>query len=117
MKIGVKQTFFVANLVLTGYIQSVRMYLDMKRVEWSKTKNESLIKLRGVSFEIISDLISTNKLVDNFKHPNQKKYPNQRIIVVIIDDYYYYVPYVQDEEKIFLKTIIPSRKIKKQHKK
>ncbi len=103
--------------VLTGYIQNGRIYVDMKRVEWSKTKNEALIKLRGVSFEVISDLISANKLVDDYKHPNQKRYPNQRVIVVIIDEYYYYVPYVQDDEKIFLKTIIPSRKIKKQYKK
>lgn len=89
----------------------------IKRIEWSKSKNVILKKNRGISFEVISDLISANKLIDDYKHPNQKKYPNQRVIVVIIDEYYYYIPYVQDEEKIFLKTIIPSRKIKKQYKK
>jgi len=30
--------------------------------------------------------------------------------VVIIDNYAYLVPYVENNEEIFLKTIIPSRK-------
>ncbi len=102
---------------MTRDIHDGRICLDMKRVEWSKVKNKSLMKLRGVSFEIIADLISTNKLVDDYKHPNQEKYPNQRVIVVIIGEYYYYVPYVQDDENIFLKTIIPSRKINRKYKK
>ena len=89
----------------------------VKRIEWSKAKNEILKKNRGVSFEIVSKLISADDLVDDDKHPNQAKYPHQRIVVVLIKNYYYFIPYVEDEEKIFLKTIIPSRKIKKQYKK
>ena len=43
-------------------------------------------------------------------HPNQDKYPGQRIAIIRINDYAYLVPYVQEKEAIFLKTIIPSRK-------
>ena len=45
--------------------------------------------------------------------PNQDRYPGQRISVVLIEGYAYLVPYVEDEDEIFLKTIIPSRKATK----
>ena len=37
-------------------------------------------------------------------------------MVIGIDDYAYLVPYVEDEDEIFLKTIIPSRKATRQYK-
>jgi hypothetical protein len=43
------------------------------------------------------------------EHPNQERYPGQRIAIVRINDYAYLVPYIQDGEEIFLKSIIPSR--------
>ena len=48
-------------------------------------------------------------------HPNQKKYPGQKLYFVVIDDYVYIVPYVIEESYIFLKTIIPSRKATKDY--
>ena len=48
-------------------------------------------------------------------HPSQTKYPHQQIFVVLIGDYVYMVPFVEDEEKYFLKTIIPSRKLAKEY--
>ena len=53
--------------------------------------------------------------VDIFEHPNQECYPGQKISVVIIEDYAYLIPFVENEEEIFLKTIIPSRKATKQY--
>jgi predicted DNA binding CopG/RHH family protein len=41
------------------------------------------------------------------------KYPNQRIFIIDIEDYIYLVPFVEDEKSMFLKTIIPSRKMTK----
>lgn len=41
---------------------------------------------------------------------NQKRYSGQRIMVIGVNNYAYLVPYVEDEEEIFLKTLIPSRK-------
>jgi len=43
----------------------------------------------------------------------QEHYPGQKILVVNINDYVFLVPYIEDEEKLFLKTIDPSRKFTK----
>ena len=45
--------------------------------------------------------------------PNAVDYPHQKIFIVEIDQYAYLVPYVETEEEIFLKTVIPSRKFTK----
>jgi len=49
-------------------------------------------------------------VLDTIEHPNQDRYPGQKIVLVRIDDYVYLVPYVVNDEEIFLKTSIPSRK-------
>ena len=54
-------------------------------------------------------------ILDNVKHPNPEKYPEQKIFVLSIDEYVYLVPYVESVEEIFLKTIIPSRKATKEY--
>jgi hypothetical protein len=48
-------------------------------------------------------------------HPDQKKYPGQKIYFVNIEGYIYLVPHILSEEHIFLKTIIPSRKATKDY--
>jgi uncharacterized DUF497 family protein len=82
----------------------------MKYFDWNDEKNQLLKKSRGVSFEQVELAIASGDLVDRLKHPNSEKYPNQMIFLVKIEDYIYSVPFVEDEEKIFLKTIIPNRK-------
>jgi len=82
----------------------------MKPFRWDSEKNEALKADRGVSFEIVVVAIGTGGLLDILTHPNQEKYPRQRILVVTADDYAYLVPFVEDEDCFFLKTIIPSRK-------
>ena len=82
----------------------------MKYFSWSSEKNESLKKERGMSFEEVVFHIERGDLLDVLGHPNQERYPGQRIFVVDIDDYAYLVPFVEDEAEVFLKTIIPSRK-------
>jgi hypothetical protein len=74
-----------------------------------KEKNELLKLVRGVSFEEVVKSWESGGLLVSFNHPNAKKYPNQKMAVVVIKDYVYLVPYVEDEEKFFLKTIYPSR--------
>jgi len=49
-------------------------------------------------------------LLDVLEHPNQGRYPGQRIFVVNILGDAHLVPFVENEEEVFLKTIIPSRK-------
>ena len=63
-----------------------------------------------MSFEEVVFHIERGDLLDVLGHPNQERYPGQRIFVVDIDDYAYLVPFVEDEAEVFLKTIIPSRK-------
>jgi uncharacterized DUF497 family protein len=87
----------------------------MKYYDWNDEKNELLKKLRGVSFEQVVLAIVSGDLVDRLKHPNPEKYPNQRVFLVKIEDYIYSVPYVEDDEKIFLKTIIPNSRATKKY--
>ena len=82
----------------------------MKYFNWDPNKNVILQKERNISFEEVVFHIEKGDEVDIFDHPNQERYPNQKISVVFIDDYAYLVPYVESETEIFLKTIIPSRK-------
>jgi uncharacterized DUF497 family protein len=86
----------------------------MKYFDWNLEKNEKLIKERRISFEEVLIAITENHLLDIIKHPG-KKYPNQKIFIVQINNYAYLVPFVEDDEKIFLKTIIPSRKATKDY--
>jgi hypothetical protein len=65
---------------------------------------------RGISFENIVVSIEAGGLLDIFAHPNQAKYPRQRVLVVACDSYVYLVPFVEEEDYFFLKTVIPSRK-------
>ena len=82
----------------------------MDYYKWNKEKNERLKTERGISFEQITMHIERGDLLDIATHPNQSRYPNQQILVVEINHYVYLVPFVENENGKFLKTIIPSRK-------
>lgn len=82
----------------------------MNIFRWDNEKNELLKNNRGVCFEQVVLIMEKGKVLDTIEHPNQEKYPGQKIAVVMIDTYVYLVPYVENNEEIFLKTIIPSRK-------
>ncbi len=70
---------------------------------------------RHITFEESVFCLMYGGLLDIIEHPNRQKYPNQRIFIINIDDYVYLVPLVEAEECIFLKTIIPSRKMMKKY--
>ncbi len=82
----------------------------MKDINWDTEKSLKLKKLRGICFEDIVYYIEKGDILDDYQHPNQKRYSGQRVMVIGINSYAYLVPYVEDEDEIFLKTIIPSRK-------
>ena len=86
----------------------------MKTFAWISEKNDLLKAERGISFEEIVLNIQLGNEVDVFEHPNQERYPGQRISVVLVEEYAYLVPFVENNEEIFLKTIIPSRKATKE---
>ncbi|MFZ2604173.1 MAG: toxin [Candidatus Omnitrophota bacterium] len=78
----------------------------MKDIRWSQLKSERLKKTRGVSFEeiISSELIAVKT------HP---KRPDQNIMLFELKGYIWIVPYVEEKDYIFLKTLYPSRKFTK----
>jgi len=87
----------------------------LKLFRWSADKNRQLEAERGITFERVIAAIRNGKTLDIVEHPNQAKYPSQRIFIIALDEYVYLVPFVENEQEIFLKTIIPSRKMKKQY--
>ena len=87
----------------------------MKQINWNAEKNQTLMKERGISFEDIVFSIQQGDLLDDLCHPNKDKYPSQRLLVVNVEGYAHLVPYIENEEEIFLKTIIPSRKATKKY--
>lgn len=87
----------------------------MKYFDWDEDKNNLLKETRDVSFEEIVLSISNNKLLDVVEHPNKQKYPNQKMFIVEVRDYAYIVPFIEDKEKFFMKTIYPSREASKKY--
>jgi uncharacterized DUF497 family protein len=87
----------------------------MKYFDWDENKNDKLKKIRNVSFEEIVLAISNDQLLDVLIHPNKEKYPNQKMFVVELFNYVYIIPFIEDENKYFLKTIYPSREATKKY--
>jgi len=81
--------------------------------KWNEDKNSILKAKRGISFDDVVQVLASDGVIDNYKHPQSDKYPNQYIYVISINNYIYYIPYVIDINYIFLKNIIPSRKLNK----
>ena len=84
-----------------------------KTIRYSLEKNELLKEQRDISFEDVILALESGKLLDDIKHPNQDIF----IILIEIKNYVHLVPYIEDEESIFLKTIIPSRQMNKKYNK
>ena len=89
--------------------------VPMKLFDWDPEKNQQLIEERNVSFEEVIFHLQSEGLLDDIAHSNQEDYAHQRIFIVAIESYAYLVPYVESDDHIFLKTIIPSRKATKHY--
>lgn len=87
----------------------------MKFFEWNSEKNVRLKEERGISFEDVVFYIDRGDVLDIVPHPLQSKYPGQKMFIINVDNYAYLVPFIENEEAIFLKTIIPSRKATKKY--
>jgi uncharacterized DUF497 family protein len=86
-----------------------------KLIRWNEDKNNLLQIERGLGFEVVSSAIEEGRILDILDHPNQEKYPNQRLFIIEINQYAYVIPFVENEQEVFLKTIIPSRKMTKKY--
>ncbi len=87
----------------------------MKPLLWNAEKNKQLRTERRIDFDTVALAINQGWVLDIVEHPNQEKYSSQKIFVLAINQYIYLVPFIEDEHSIFLKTIIPSRKMKKKY--
>ena len=81
-----------------------------KPIGWSLEKNEWLKARRGICFEDVAPLIESGQMV-GIERDISRRHPGQSMFVVLIQGYAHAVPFVEDEEKIFLKTIYPSRRL------
>ncbi|MFH1093407.1 MAG: BrnT family toxin [Candidatus Omnitrophota bacterium] len=86
----------------------------MERICWDSEKNKRLIAERGISFEEVFVCIENAQVVAIIENP-AKRYKGQRVFVIKLNNYVYYVPFVKQGENIYLKTIIPSRKLTKMY--
>ena len=87
----------------------------MKTFAWNEDKNRLLKEERGISFQEVVFHIESGDVLEVFNHPNQTRYPGQRIYAISIEDYVYLIPFIESEHEVFLKTIIPSRKATKHY--
>ena len=79
-------------------------------IRWNLVKSARLKRTRGVSFEEIVEA----KLVGIREHPNRD---DQHLLIFDYRGYIWIVPFIMEEESIFLKTLYPSRKYQKLYKK
>jgi uncharacterized DUF497 family protein len=88
-------------------------------IEFNEDKNRLLKETRDICFDDIIELIKKDKIIKDVRHHNLGKYQRQRIFILKIKSYIYAVPYVVSLKKkiVFLKTIYPSRKYKKNYEK
>jgi uncharacterized DUF497 family protein len=84
----------------------------MKYLNWNSEKNELLKQERGICFEEIAYLIESGLVIGIEENP---AYPNQKMYVLEIDNYAIIVPFVENDDEIFLKTAFPSRKYTKKY--
>jgi uncharacterized DUF497 family protein len=84
----------------------------MKYLNWDPEKNRVLKRERGISFEQIAYLIEPEQIIGIEENPG---YANQKMYVLEIDNYAIIVPYVENNNEIFLKTAFPSRKYTKRY--
>jgi hypothetical protein len=81
--------------------------------DWDPQKNNFLKATRHMSFEAVIVHLGRGDVWKVAEHPNQERYPGQKLFFVIIDDYIHIVPFEERDEVIWLVTIIPSRKATK----
>ena len=81
---------------------------------WSDEKNILLKKERNICFEDVVTAIKNNKLLDIIKNQS-KNHQDQYCLIINISNSAYIVPFVQEDNIFFLKTMYKSRKQTKKY--
>jgi len=82
--------------------------------KYNYEKNFQLLETRGIGFEEIIQAIFEGNILDIRKHPNELKSPDQKILYVRILEEVYAVPFIEEKDCFFLKTLFPTRKARKE---
>lgn len=85
----------------------------MKYFDWDEDKNKWLIANRGISFEMCIKAIEKGYILGEIQNKQPREHQSKRML--LIEGYVYVLIYVQDEEKIFFKTVYPSKKETKKY--
>ncbi|WP_041472521.1 hypothetical protein [Rickettsia rickettsii] len=88
----------------------------MTKYRYNHAKNVKLLNERGgIGFEEIIQSIADGNLLDITLHHNQEQYKGQKILYVQMIAQVYAVLYIKGyKDAIFLNTLFPSRKAKKE---
>lgn len=81
---------------------------------WSDEKNILLKRERNICFEDVVTAIENNKLLDIIKNQSEN-HQEQYCLIIDISNYAYIVPFVQERNVFFLKTMYKSRKQTKKY--
>lgn len=87
----------------------------MKYYIWDNEKNGRLKRERKVSFEEAVFCIESGYLLGVVKNPKKERYRGQSVFIVNIRNYAYLVPFIENDNELVLKTVIPSRKATKKY--
>lgn len=87
--------------------------ISVKYFDWDDEKNKWLMENRGISFELCVTHITQGDLIDVVD--NHPPYEHQKVYIVEINNYCIRVPFVQDGNKVFLKTAYPSHEATKKY--
>jgi len=74
----------------------------MKYFDWDEEKNQWLMRERGITFQICIECITSDRLIAVVQ--NHQPYEHQQVYIFEYEGYCCEVPFVEDDEKIFLKT-------------
>lgn len=85
----------------------------MKEIRFNQDKNKKLKLTRGISFDEVAKIIKKKEILEVIDNPNKKKYQNQKLFLIQIENSVIVVPFVEEKDYIFLKTIYPSEKYTK----
>jgi hypothetical protein len=92
----------------------IKIFL-VKPYRWSAEKDQKLRSERGLGFEEAVKRLQEGGLLDMIRHPDQRRFPHQHVYVFEKDGDIWCMPFVEDANSLFLKTIYRSRKLRKKY--
>ena len=88
-------------------------YIIIVKIRYNKEKDKLIKNKRNIFFKDIINAIEKNKIISVIS--NKKKFKRQKMFLIKLKDYIWVVPFVIEEDGIFLKTIFRSRKYTKKY--